>query len=937
MNRQTVADGHTLEYDRNGNRIKDTSAGSVETYDYDALNRLWLTKRNDALVEERDYDAAHRVVRTTTPAGIRTNTYDANGRLKHQDIVEPGSNWSGINYDYDDVGNLKSTLVADLVSQTFSGSTNTYEQGEGYRLKSTTNVLQNLGELIYNYDANGHLASTNNVYELNSANRDHLFINDAAGNVLHTYYLDSATHQGVNAQRQLVVNGEVLGRYGEVATSRVPFPGYPNWTLVNYEAQADFSFGAQGINSQYPAGTPASRVVQDGDTLRGIAQTTYGNAALWYVIAEANGLSSDADLVSGQVLKLPPVVDSANNADTFRPYDPSRIADDTPTALPVPQGSGGGCGGVGTIIVAVVAVVVTIYTAGLASGASGAFMATMQAGATTLAGAGAASGAALVATAAGSAAVGSIVSQGVGIAIGAQDSFSWKQVGLAAVGGGVAGGLAGAGVLPTTSSAFVNGAIRGAVGSALTQGIAVATGLQSSFSWRSVAASAVSGGAAQGLNAAMGYNPAVDGFNLGKSLVTGIGGSVIGQAVRGGKVSATTLATDAFGVAIGSSLAAANSSGDVLGDFIRKNDNWAGVSAAPTFAEGRAARDLARNPMGLPTSSAAQLFSDQGWAPSGGYGYQGSVDGITTWQNIQSDASGRDFSLSGMVTLRDGSIISDAENLDRISRTRGTVYATNGLRDQSGPVIADAGGAGNPGVAGSYIGDKWDAKVQMGADAIAQANAAKDLQKAAQYFGQKAIEAYQSGDTATGDANLQYARDYSISNGNAQASASALNAATPKYVLPLSQSGGESHVTLADFVSDKGVTLQVGWGGNAGAVALGGYGELGVAFGISNAGFTFNTYDIKGVVIGPQQGGSMGLVGSIGQGMPSIGSTKYYGVTGFGGAGLVGNVTLLTDSDRNMGLGRASARIAVGEAFGSGAIRLTQTNNQIYQIWKSTK
>jgi len=640
MNRQTKADGHTMEYDKNGNRIKDTSADGVETYDYDQLNRLWLTKHNGALVEERTYDNAHRVVRTDTPAGYRTNIYNDNGLLEHQDIVEPGSNWSGVNYDYDDVGNLKSTLVADLVSQTFSRSINEYAPaGDGYQLKSSKNVLQTLGELIYNYDANGHLESTNNVYELNSANRDHLFINDAAGNVLHTYYLDSTTKQPVNAQRQLVVNGEVLGRYGETATSRMTLGalGYPNWTHVNYEAQADFSFGAQGINNQYPAGTPGSRVVQDGDTLRGIAQATYGNGALWYVIAEANGLSSDADLVTGHVLKLPPVVDSANNVDTFRPYDPSRIASDTPTGLPIPQGKDGGCGAVGQIIVVVIAVVVTIYTAGVASayfGAAGASTASL--GATMTSGIAALSGSAGAAGVAGAVvggAAGSVVSQGVGVAIGTQDSFSWKQVALSAVGAGVTAGV-GSYLGPVTSQGFdkvMAYAGRAALTNTITQGVGVAMGSQSSFSWKSVAASAVSAGAAQGLNAAMGYNP-VNGFDLGKSLATGIGGSVIGQVVRGGKVSAATVATDAFGNVLGDSLAWANSSVN-------------------------------------PSSRNYENQMDRGaFAPGSGY------------------------TSSQSVTLYDGSTISPAENLRRINLSRGSAYASNDIGEPSQRVMSDAGG-----------------------------------------------------------------------------------------------------------------------------------------------------------------------------------------------------------------------------------------------------
>ncbi|MDN8618032.1 hypothetical protein [Variovorax ginsengisoli] len=135
-------------------------------------------------------------------------------------------------------------------------------------------------------------------------------------------------------------------------------------------------------------------------------------------------------------------------------------------------------------------------------------------------------------------AAGSVASQAVGMAIGTQDSFSWTGVALGAIGGAVAGGLGASGVLPDTSNAFFKGAIRAGVSSVASQGIAVVTGLQSRFSWKSVAASAVSGGVAQGLNAAMGYYPGQPGvdFNLGKSLVTGVGGSLVGQVVRGGKV-----------------------------------------------------------------------------------------------------------------------------------------------------------------------------------------------------------------------------------------------------------------------------------------------------------------------------------------------------------------------------------------------------------------
>jgi len=676
MNRQTKADGHTLEYDLNGNRIKDSSVEGVEIYAYDGLNRLKASLRNGSLTEERTYDNAHRVVHTVTAAGTRTNIYNDNGLLEHQDIAEPGSTWAAVNYDYDAVGNLKSTLVADLANGTidgFSGSVNEYvPAGDGYQLKSSENVLQTLGELRYNYDANGHLQSTNNVYEYNGANRDHIFVNDAAGDVLYSYYLDRDSKQAVNAQRQMVVNGEVLGRYGDVATSRTTLGafGYPNYTAVNYEAQADFSFGAQGINSQYPAGTPGSRVVHDGDTLRGIAQATYGNGALWYVIAEANGLASDADLVSGYVLKLPPVVDSANNVETFRPYDPSKVANDTPTGLPIPKDSGGGCGGIGQIIVIVVAIVVTVYTAGAAASmlapagsaaaATTGIGATMSLGASVLGGT-AGLGAAGAAAAVAGGAVGSIVSQGVGVALGVQDSFSWKGVAMSAISAGATAGVGSA--LGTTGVLSGNGwqavAGRAAISNTVTQGIAVATGLQSSFNWRSVAASAVGAGVGQAVAPVIGnlvgnmFGEAGSAFAT--RLATGLVAGTAAAVMRGGKVAIQQVAVDAFGNVIGDALARGSTSGGagekqvvapmsaserqtIMGWF--DEGPTASRVNGLTFSQDVALRQVEKNPYGLPTSPQAAATSSSATSLSNKFD-DGAADFLEpAWANTVAGAYG---------------------------------------------------------------------------------------------------------------------------------------------------------------------------------------------------------------------------------------------------------------------------------------------------------
>ncbi len=87
--------------------------------------------------------------------------------------------------------------------------------------------------------------------------------------------------------------------------------------------------------------------------------------------------------------------------------------------------------------------------------------------------------------------VGSAVSQGVGIATGMQDRFDWTGVAMAGLAGGVSAGLAGIG------SGVAGAALRGALGNTITQGVAMATGLQKRFDWVGLAVAGVTAGVGQ--------------------------------------------------------------------------------------------------------------------------------------------------------------------------------------------------------------------------------------------------------------------------------------------------------------------------------------------------------------------------------------------------------------------------------------------------------
>ncbi len=226
------------------------------------------------------------------------------------------------------------------------------------------------------------------------------FINDAAGRIL------QGTQNG-NTQRQLVVNGEVLGRHGTYLNPDKPADSSGNPLITT---GANLNFGYTKISGSYPGANPSTRTVAAGESLQSIAKSVYGDSSLWYLVADANGLASDRDLRVGQTLTVPNrVTGAANSSNSFKPYNPGDVVGNTTPNLPSPPsgGGGGGCGVLGTIIMVVAAAVVTYFSAGALGGSAWAWAA--------------------------GGAIGSVASQTVGIAIGAQDDFNWGAVAMAAV------------------------------------------------------------------------------------------------------------------------------------------------------------------------------------------------------------------------------------------------------------------------------------------------------------------------------------------------------------------------------------------------------------------------------------------------------------------------------------------------------------------------
>lgn len=343
----------------------------------------------------------------------------------------------------------------------------------------------------------------------------------------------------------------------------------------------------------------AYAVTGHSETLETIALQFWGDASLWYLIADANGLSGPRDTSVGQTLLIPNQVANVRNAaDTFKPYNPSKIIGDVTPTLPVaPQKAE--CG-VGQILVVAIAIVATVFTAGAAAPALG-----LTASA-TVAGTGAAvlTGATVtsVATLAGTVgaafiggAVGSMAGQlANGIVNGAEVSGGSLmkgalQGGLAAAGGSLLMGAGGGFRLPGSNWASIAGnmtlravsnpAVAAYMGSYSAGKI---TNSGESFSWSALAASVVGAGLA---GAVTGVSPgifgATQGANFGQRVASGLISGASGATMqrmfnKGGKQQWGEIAANAFGQALGNSIVRFASNPDYRQEVISSMKNLFG-------------------------------------------------------------------------------------------------------------------------------------------------------------------------------------------------------------------------------------------------------------------------------------------------------------------------------------------------------------------------
>ncbi|WP_005034643.1 Ig-like domain repeat protein [Holophaga foetida] len=532
---------------------------TLDTRNYDGASRLIMSGPHDGLPD--DYVKALTDSNSDLSGASTTwYRYDIAGKLLSQHVNNEAN---GSSYDisyktYDAAGNLLSYTLTQKGLTTTQTTTlsafEAYKESSVYKKIVGSTTVQ--GTMYDVYDANGFQIGVTNLSSTASAGRDAVattktlsadsrsFVNDANGHVL-------AKYQGGRVLRQVVANGEVIGIYGTGAdlNDTDAKPGDAP-TFIN---QANFDLGFTPVTNSYPAASTGSYPVRSGESLESIALNAYGDASLWYLIAEANGLSSNQDLRVGQVLTIPTKVGSTHNSSaTQNLYNPAKVVGSTAPNLAMPKpkssGGGGGCGGIAQIITTIVTIVVTVIVSY--------FTQNQQLGAMA----------------------GNFAGQNTGLAfkypkdIGVAEIFTgvmwkhldeidWESVGQAAAFSyvskiGVGDGV-GYQVGTATGSSMAGQVTAAVVNNAMTQGVSIACGVQDHFSWSSVATAGAVAAVGPYVGKSVGsLTQKIDvGNDFGNDLIRNtLNGTAMGittALVSGGKVNMVNIATDAFGNALG--------------------------------------------------------------------------------------------------------------------------------------------------------------------------------------------------------------------------------------------------------------------------------------------------------------------------------------------------------------------------------------------------
>lgn len=659
------------------NTTQSFTGASLETYGYSADGQLVTV----SIANEIGTAAGNTIVGTGIMTGSALSTQigrDALGRITH--YVEGGGSYQRTNIVYDNANReLSETSYTNRSDGSFQTDlTNTYTNGQltsqaqrNYKNGSDSSVPDTLqsysyqywdGALqsgisydsdtgsssnavwntSYTYDSSGHIVQ---AHIADGQPRDANFVTDQQGLIIdrtEQKLAGNTTSLGNPRELHYRFGGLEMGQVGNNGTTNVSYvastanrlakpnsgtPGAFANGATTASPFADFDQNYDAINGSSIGNAASTYTVQGNESFSSIAAQIWGDANLWYVIANANGMTGSETLVAGQTLVIPNnVTSSRNTSETFKPYNPNEaIGDTSPTTAPQPPKNSNKCGSFGQILVSVVAIAVSV-----------ALSFTPLAPVAPI--------------------IGNVVSQGFGIAIGAQTSFNWSSLAISAITTGVSfgldklatvGGQLGSVGQFLGGSGILNVAANGVVSNVLTQGIAIATGLQQKFDWTGVAAAGVTAAVTSGIARVagkalhLGTGTGKDfkfNSNVSKAIANGVGGFA-------GNLAASALRSVVDGSDFGDNLITTlpqtltATVGNIIGNEI--NDNrppkaQAGTTTSGQTAPGGAAASSGATNAPQPDVAYGGHSTDiivTGNRRSSGYGIGNYIrDSVSTWE-----------------------------------------------------------------------------------------------------------------------------------------------------------------------------------------------------------------------------------------------------------------------------------------------------------------
>ena len=473
----TANQGSQSSYDAAGNIVTAVKYENGEqqhySYTYNSANLIQKIRKNGIDLQAKVYNEA----------GLVTSEYryDNSGLLtqRNQLIYEAGRMTGMITYNQAEVEISRTHYGYDLVGNLIDQNTVVYaqegsagsSQSHHYSYQLWDSYQQNTDDALLRVD--GHAATegkTTRMYDVNGQLSD--VIDNQGINIIH--YLTSSV-DGIRARRDsegqtsyLSVAGKTIGDlrvdkngvahldvYGGFTPtgSGDTSPGAAKelWDKMDADKKNMQSFtqnakANQEAMPEAPGESYGTYTLHAGDTLENIAMQVYGDSSLWYLIADANGITDryayagekGSQLHIGQRLNIPPVQGGQRHANgTQKLMNASDVIGNTsaaaplPPAPPQPKRHHSPWRVVAKIVVAIVATVATVLSAGALGLLTGAIANTtgitlMGAGLSALGG-----GATSLAASAGigltAGFIGSVAAQGAAAAFGLQHGVDFNS------------------------------------------------------------------------------------------------------------------------------------------------------------------------------------------------------------------------------------------------------------------------------------------------------------------------------------------------------------------------------------------------------------------------------------------------------------------------------------------------------------------------------